>query len=126
MSPRLLPAGGELRRLLGTLGDVDTVVWEAGPEPGAFTSLSDSVEALLGYRAREAIDEPGFWLEHVHPDDRERVREAWSHAADGDRLDVEYRFASKDGQEVWLWHIGQVVPGTAAPHAKLRGLLVDV
>jgi len=126
MSPRLLPAGGELRRLLGTLGDVDTVVWEAGPEPGAFTSLSDSVEALLGYRAREAIDEPGFWLEHVHPDDRERLRDAWTRAADGDRLDVEYRFASKDGQEVWLWHIGQVVPGTAAPRAKLRGLLVDV
>ena len=126
MSPRLLPAGGELRRLLGTLGDVDTVVWEAGPEPGAFTSLSDSVEALLGYGAREAIDEPGFWLEHVHPDDRERLRDAWTRAADGDRLDVEYRFASKDGQEVWLWHIGQVVPGTAAPRAKLRGLLVDV
>ena len=126
MSPRLLPAGGELRRLLGTLGDVDTVVWEAGPEPGAFTSLSDSVEALLGYRAREAIDEPGFWLEHVHPDDRERIRDAWIRAADGDRLDVEYRFASKDGHEVWLWHIGQVVPGTAAPRAKLRGLLVDV
>jgi len=126
MSPRLLPAGGELRRLLGTLGDVDTVVWEAGPEPGAFTSLSDSVEALLGYGAREAIDEPGFWLEHVHPDDRERLRDAWTRAADGDRLDVEYRFASKDGHEVWLWHIGQVVPGTAAPRAKLRGLLVDV
>ena len=126
MSPRLLPAGGELRRLLGTLGDVDTVVWEAGPEPGAFTSLSDSVEALLGYGAREAIDEPGFWLEHVHPDDRERLRDAWTRAADGDRLDVEYRFASKDGQEVWLWHIGQVVPESAAPRAKLRGLLVDV
>jgi PAS domain S-box-containing protein len=126
MSPRLLPAGAELRRLLETLGDVDTVVWEAGPEPGSFTSLSDSVEGLLGYAAREAIDDRAFWLAQVHPDDRDRVRDAWTRAADGDRLDVEYRFASKDGHEVWLWHIGQLVPGTAAPRAKLRGLLVDV
>ena len=72
------------------------------------------------------IDEPGSWLERVHPEDRERVRDAWTRAAEGDRLDVEYRFASKDEHEVWLWHIGQLVPGSDGAHAKLRGLLVDV
>ena len=32
---------------------------------------------------------------HVHPDDRDRVVEAWTKAAEGERLDVEYRFADE-------------------------------
>src|SRR5919106_2561637 len=110
MSPRLLPAGGGLRRVLEVLGDADTVAWEATAEPGGFTSLSDSVEGVLGYPPSAWIDDPAAWLAHVHADDRDRLVEAWTRAADGERLDIEYRFSSKDGGETWLWHIGQLVP----------------
>ena len=82
MSPRLLPAGGGLRRTLDVLGAADTIVWEATVEPGRFTSVSDSVEGLLGYPAREWIDEPAAWLAHVNPEDRDRVVEAWTKAAE--------------------------------------------
>ena len=126
MSPRLLPAGGGLRRVLDVLGDADTIVWEAAAEPGRFTSVSDTVEGLLGYPPREWIDDPGSWLGRVHPDDRDRVMEAWTEAATGERLDVEYRYATKDGDETWLWHIGQLVPAAVLPRQRLRGLIVDV
>jgi PAS domain S-box-containing protein len=125
MAPRLLPAGG-LRRVLDVLGDGHTVVWEAGTEPGHFTSVSNAVEDLLGDTPREWIEDPGSWLERVHPDDRDRVVEAWTSAAEGERLDVEYRFATKDGREARLWHVGQLAPATVRPKTKLRGLIVDV
>jgi PAS domain S-box-containing protein len=125
MAPRLLPAGG-LRRVLDVLGDGHTVVWEAGTEPGHFTSVSNAVEDLLGDTAREWIEDPGSWLERVHPDDRDRVVEAWTSAAEGERLDVEYRFATKDGREARLWHVGQLAPATVRSKTKLRGLIVDV
>jgi PAS domain S-box-containing protein len=126
MSPRLLSAGGGLRRVLDVLGDDHTVVWEAGTEPGHFTSVSSTVEGLLGYSPREWVDDPLSWLARVHPDDRDRVVDAWTKAAEGERLDVEYRFAKKDGGESRLWHIGQLVPATVRPKTKLRGLIVDV
>jgi PAS domain S-box-containing protein len=126
MSPRLLAAGGGLRRVLEVLGGADTVVWEAASEPGVFTSVSETVERLLGYTSREWIDDPASWLGRIHPDDRDRVVDAWTKAADGERLDIEYRFATKDGAEVWLWHIGQLVPAPVRPRARLRGLIVDV
>lgn len=125
MSPRLLPAGAGLRRVLDVLGDGHTIVWEGGPEPGHFTSVVNTVDEL-GYAPREWVDEPGTWLARVHPDDRERVVDAWRKAAGGERLDIEYRFVRKDGAESWLWHIGQLVPGTVRPKAKLRGMIVDV
>jgi PAS domain S-box-containing protein len=126
MSPRLLSAAGGLRRVLDVLGDDHTVVWEAATEPGLFTSVTNTVEGLLGYSPREWVDDPLSWLARVHPDDRDRVSEAWTRAAEGERLDIEYRFAKKDGSEARLWHIGQLVPATVRPKTKLRGLIVDV
>jgi PAS domain S-box-containing protein len=126
MSPRLLPAGGGLRRVLDVLGGADTIVWEAASEPGRFTSVSDTVEGPLGDTSRDWIDDPGAWLGRVHPDDRERVIEAWTAAASGARLDVEYRFAGEDGSQIWLWHIGQPVTAPVRGRSRLRGLIVDV
>src|SRR5918994_6951946 len=124
MSPRLLPAGGGLRRVLEVLGGADTIVWEAASEPGRFTSVSDTVEGLLGYAPGDWIDDPAFWLGRVHPDDRDAVVEAWTKAAEGERLDLEYRFATKDGGETWLWHIGHLVPAPVRPRPRLRGMIV--
>ena len=124
MSPRLLPAG--LRRVVELLGGADTIAWEAAAEPGRFISVSDTVEDLLGYAPRELIDEPGSWLGRVHPDDRDRLVEAWTAAAEGERMDVEYRFAPRDGGETWLWHIGQLVAAPVRTRPRLRGLIVDV
>ena len=126
MSPRLLAAGGGLRRVLSVLGGADTIVWEAAAEPGRFTSVSDTVEGSLGYTPHEWLDDPGAWLGRVHEEDRDRVVEAWTKAAAGERLDIEYRFATKDGGEIWLWHIGQLVPASVRSRPRLRGLIVDV
>ena len=126
MSPRLLPAGGERRRVLDALGDVDTVVWEGTDEPGRFTSISGAARGVLGSRTRSLIDDPAAWLERIHPDDHEAAIEAWSAAAAGGRMDVEYRFAKDEGGEAWIWHLGQPMPSSGRGRAKLRGLLVDV
>ena len=66
-------------------------------------------------RASGSTNRPRGWLARLHPEDRDRVVEAWTKAAEGDRLDVEYRFATKGGGEAWLWHIGQLVPATVRP-----------
>jgi PAS domain S-box-containing protein len=107
------------------LEDADTVVWEADPVSGRFTSVSESAERLLGYPPRAWTD-LSFLTERIHPDDRQTLIDAWEAARTGDRFGVEYRFATEDGREIWLWHVGQLSPAGGGPRAKLRGLIVDV
>src|SRR5919108_565171 len=105
MSPRLLPPSGA-RRVLDLLADADTVLWEADPETGRFTSVSETAEGVVGFAPQEWIEDPDLWLGRIHPDDRDAVSAAWDRARRGERLDVEYRFATKADRETWLWQDG--------------------
>jgi PAS domain S-box-containing protein len=112
--------------MLGMLGDADAIVWEADPVSGGFTSVSDAAERLLGYPSQAWTDDPSFLFERIHPEDRAAFGQAWDAARRGERFGVEFRFATMDGREVWLWHVGQLSPSGGGPRAKLRGLIVDV
>lgn len=125
MSPRLVSPGGALRRMLDMLGDADAVVWEADPSSGRFLSVSDGADRLTGFPP-SAWTDLSTLAERIHPEDRLALLEAWEGAREGRRLDVEFRFATRDGREVWLWQIGQLSPVQGGPRARVRGLIVDV
>ena len=126
MAPRLLPSSGSLRRALGVLGDAATIAWEADPATRRFTTVSDTAEEVTGFTARAWTEAPDAILERIHPDDRANVLATWERAAAGGRFDVEFRFATEDGREIWLWQVGQLARVGPGGRQKLRGLIVDV
>jgi PAS domain S-box-containing protein len=111
--------------MLDMLGDADAVVWEADPSSGRFLSVSDGADRLTGFPPGEWTDLSGL-VERIHPEDRPALLDAWEGAREGRRLDVEYRFATRDGREVWLWQIGQLSPVQGGSRGRVRGLIVDV
>ncbi|WP_411823903.1 PAS domain-containing protein [Leptospira sp. 'Mane'] len=107
---------------------VDTtpgIVWEADAVTFTFTFVSQQVESLLGYTVRE-WEEPGFWADHLHPEDRDRAVE-YCVACTGrlEAHDFEYRFICKDGRIVWLHDLVKVISSDNKPK-WLRGVMVDV
>jgi len=70
-------------------------------EEARYTFVSPAVERLMGYEPGELLGESG--LEYVHPDDRDRVAEAFERAlAEPDETHaVEYRIRDADGE--WCW-----------------------
>ncbi len=104
---------------------IDGIVWEADARTLDFSFISEKAERLLGYPC-EAFLDPGFWAEHIHPDDRElavaRRREA---TARRQGLDFEYRFLAGDGRTVWLHDLSAVTVEGDWPR-WLRGIMVDV
>src|SRR5688500_14869414 len=112
LDERLAPSAGALRStqrhagvpssdLITLIEELDAVVWEADARTWQFTFVSGRAETLLGYPARQWIDEVDFWQRHIHPDDRERTvalcREATERGVDH-RFD--YRMIAADGRVV--------------------------
>ncbi len=114
------------QQLESIIHSVDGVVWEADATTLRFTFVSQQAERILGYPVQRWLDEPGFWREHLHAQDRDWAAEYCRRAvAEGRTHELEYRMVAADGREVWVRDIVTVVCEGGAP-AKLRGILVDI
>jgi PAS domain S-box-containing protein len=81
-------------------------------EPSSFrtTFVNKHVEEILGYPVKGWLNNPSFWVEHLHPEDRERtlaftakaIREQRNH-------ELEYRMIAVDGRIVWLHEVVNVI-----------------
>ncbi|GIV00563.1 MAG: hypothetical protein KatS3mg014_2178 [Actinomycetota bacterium] len=119
--------GAELRRLRSLVADLDAVVWEADAASGRFTFVSQRAWDMLGYPPKFWIEEPSFWADHIHPEDRDRAVQAFLDAISrGGGHDLEYRFLHRDGHVVWLRDIGHTLTDPRGNPTVARGLLVDV
>ncbi|MGZ8386020.1 MAG: response regulator [Nitrospira sp.] len=105
---------------------LDAIVWEAEAQPWQFSFVSQRAEAMLGYPIERWLTEPDFWIELVHPDDREQALLACSAspAPDSD-FRIEFRMVGADGRTVWLAMIARARLTTGS-RKQFRGLLIDV
>jgi PAS domain S-box-containing protein len=103
---------------------LDAVVWEAESAGLRFTFVSHYVEKLLGYPATRWLEEPGFWLSKVHPEDRAAAVAACRKAEEGHDQDVEYRAETADGEVLWLRNLIYAVRDGGRV-SRLRGVMVD-
>jgi PAS domain S-box-containing protein len=82
------------------------LVWTCRPD-GPCDYLS---RQWVEYTGRPATEQLGYgWVDHLHPEDRERVQAAWAEAtAHGDQFDTEFRIRRADG--VYRWFKTRAVP----------------
>ena len=109
-----------------TANSIDGVIWEADASTFTFTYVSNQVEKLLGFTAKEWLEEEKFWFNHIHPEDRETaVNFCHKETLEGRDHTFNYRMLKKDGQYVWVKDRVTVImeDGKAT---FLRGLLVNI
>ncbi|PYT02322.1 MAG: hypothetical protein DMF60_21680, partial [Acidobacteria bacterium] len=87
--------------------------------------VSESLTRLTGHEPCEALAE-GWWLDHIHPEDRERVLAELPRLLTGDRLDLEYRFQHKDGGYLWLHNESRLLRDQSGKPVEVVGSWVDV
>ena len=108
--------------------DIAGVVWEAdaSAEPFRFTFVSRRAEDILGYPAARWLDDPAFWSERIHPEDRERVLAfARDTARAGSGGQIIYRAVTAAGHTVWLRDRMHALAGPDGG-GMLRGVLFDI
>jgi PAS domain S-box-containing protein len=72
------------------------------------------------------VDEPSFWVDHMHPDDREwAVEYCIQETNAGRNHEFEYRMIAADGRTVWLRDKVYVSPGAGGQRLS-RGIMIDI
>lgn len=78
---------------------------------------------------REGLDPVRFWLEHVHPDDRQLLLDERQKLHDGriERISAEYRYLHPSQGQRWIHHLARIT-GRSATGGGVRtfGVLRDI
>lgn len=108
------------------MNNLEGIVWEADPKTFAFSFISKQAERLLGYPVEKWINEPTFWADHIHDDDRDwAVNYCLQCTLEKRPHQFEYRMIAEDGRIVWLRDIVSLETENDEP-IKLTGLMVDI
>ena len=119
------------KHLQAMVSSVPGVVWEAWGEPDAdlqrIDFVSEYVEKLLGYSVEEWIRTPNFWLNIVHPDDRESAaRNAAETFQSGKPGINEFRWIARDGRVVWVEAQSIAIFDERGKAVGMRGVTMDI
>jgi diguanylate cyclase (GGDEF)-like protein/PAS domain S-box-containing protein len=120
---RLRDSEEEYRLLVTTIPEV---VWKTDAK-GNVIFVSPQVEALLGYSADEFRQQgDSLWFKSVHPDDKEKVGQAFEALIDeGKPYDIECRARKKNGE--WFWaHDRAVATSDSNGSRVVTGLISDI
>ncbi|MEW6638827.1 MAG: PAS domain S-box protein, partial [Actinomycetota bacterium] len=94
---------------------------------GSVTYISPQVETILGYPPAVFIEDGGFWVSKIHPDDRKSVlAEDARTDSTGEPFDLEYRMLHSDGRWVWIRDEAVLLPGESERILRWHGILFDV
>jgi PAS domain S-box-containing protein len=111
-------------RLAMDAGHMGAWEWRTG---GDQVTWSEELEALHGLPAGSFRGTFAALLESIHPDDRERVRQAIEHATDSEsgEYGVEYRILTPSGEVPWIEARGRRL-SDGAGGTRMVGICSDV
>lgn len=112
-------------RLSRLLDALPAIAWSASAETFRFTYVNPAAETLLGYPAERWLQDPLFWSERLHPDDRHVAAICHNETLSGRNHELVYRMIAADGRVVWLRDCVNVhcIDGVAV---ELFGVMVDI
>jgi PAS domain S-box-containing protein len=118
-------AGG--RFFQDVIDEVDAILWRADAATGHYTFVSRRAEELLGYPASRWLEDPNFWLDRIHPEDRDWAS-AYRRKQLRERLDheAEYRVVAADGRTLWFREAVRVLKHEPDGPSVLYGLMVNI
>jgi PAS domain S-box-containing protein len=90
------------------------------------TFVSNTIEEITGYPAQRFIEEEGFWKDHIHPDDRQRViTELQAERKKGTHR-FGYRFRVMDDSYRWFSDYWRIIRPAAGSSTYIVGAWQDV
>jgi PAS domain S-box-containing protein len=114
----------ERDRLDALLSSSSAILYAARLPEARVDFVSSSAQEILGF-APEEMQSPGFWVDALHPDDRDRVL-AVATSGESDRYVNEYRHRDAWGGYRWLRDHVRVLRDPAGRPSRVVGASFDI
>jgi PAS domain S-box-containing protein len=120
----------DVRKLDSLNGDlvetVRAILRRADPATFRTTFVNKQAEHILGYPVKSWLEDPSFWVDHLHPEDRQSTLLFSARAIQEQRNhELEYRMIAVDGRTVWLHEIVNLIVENGVP-SGLVGISLDI
>jgi len=90
------------------------------------TFISENVISQLGYKDHEFIQDSRFWIEHVHPEDADRILTQLPRLFEQGYHAHEYRFRHKDGTYRWVRDEMRLIRDSEGNPVEIVGFWLDI
>ena len=108
-------------------GETMAILWEADPVTFQFTYVSPGAARLFGFTRVEWLTRTNFWVDLLHPRDRERAVDECRLAVDSAHdHEIEYRVRTRDGRVLWIRDLVRVITDDEGRPVALHGAMVDI
>lgn len=115
------------QRLQFLLSATPAIIYSAQPgEELRTTFISDNVFPQLGFEPEKFLDDPGFWFEQVHPEERDMIAKGLGQLSGRDSYIYEYRFRNREGEYRWMMDEGRIVRDADGNPVEIVGYWIDI
>ncbi|MFB6301486.1 MAG: bacterio-opsin activator domain-containing protein [Haloferacaceae archaeon] len=105
--------------------NLEEVVWMTDPDKERMLYVNPAYEEVWGQSRDRLYEEPLSFLDAVHPEDRDRVRDALEAQPEGE-YDEEYRIERPDGSIRWIRDRAVPVRNADGEVRRIAGIAQDV
>jgi len=112
-----------LRLITETIGEV---FWVGDAELAHTFYVSPAYGRVWGRTPESLYENPGSFIDAIHPEDRERVLADLAVLKSGQPFDHEYRIIRPDGSVSWIWSRGFPVHEPAGHISRYVGIAQDI
>ena len=102
------------------------VFWMENADGTELLYISPMYEQVWGRSCQSFYENPGDWVESIHPEDRQRVAEAFSQLRETGEYSQEFRIVRPDGTIRWIWDRGVLIRNEFDEVIRVAGVAEDV
>jgi PAS domain S-box-containing protein len=106
--------------------NIHGVFWIADSLKPQMLYISPAYEEIWGCTCQSLYEQPQSFLEGIHVEDRERIRDTIQRQSRGEYTNEEYRVVRPDGSARWVWDRGFPIRDQAGQVYRVGGIAEDV
>lgn len=105
--------------------NLNEVIWIGSEDGKEFIYINPAFEKVWGISRKKLFEDPLYFLNLIHPEDRERIRKRYT-SFSIDKFNDEYRITRPDGEVRWLHSRGNKVFNKEANITRIIGVAEDI